>query len=134
MTNNKQGVVLLAHGARDPRWSGPFEAVARRIQEARAALPVRLAYLEFMRPDLLEAGAALAEAGCVEIAVSPLFLGAGGHVRKDVPPMIERLRALHPGVAWTLMPAIGEVDSVTRAMADAVLQGLGQIDTAAGAR
>ena len=30
------GLLLFAHGARDPRWADPFQAVA---EEARAACP-----------------------------------------------------------------------------------------------
>jgi sirohydrochlorin ferrochelatase len=27
-----QGLILFAHGARDPRWAAPFEAVAARVR------------------------------------------------------------------------------------------------------
>jgi sirohydrochlorin cobaltochelatase len=29
------GLILFAHGARDPRWAAPFEAVAARIRAQR---------------------------------------------------------------------------------------------------
>ena len=119
------GLILFAHGARDPRWAAPFEAVAARVRQQRPGLPVRLAYLEFMSPTLPEAGAELAAAGCTALEVLPMFLGAGGHVRKDLPLLLEALRAAHPGLAVRLQPAIGEIDSVTAAMADAALALLG---------
>jgi sirohydrochlorin cobaltochelatase len=117
----QQGLILFAHGARDPRWAAPFEAVAQRLRAQRPAALVRLAYLEVMAPDLVGAGAELAALGCTQIDVMPMFLGAGGHVRKDLPLLMERLRAAHPAVVWRLHTAIGEIDSVTRAMADAAL-------------
>ena len=49
----------------------------------------------------------------------PLFLGAGGHVRKDLPALVEALRARAPGVALQLHAAIGENDAVIDAMARA---------------
>ena len=119
------GLILFAHGARDPRWAAPFEAVAARVRQQRPGLPVRLAYLEFMSPTLPEAGAELAAAGCTALEVLPMFLGAGGHARKDLPLLLEALRAAHPGLAVQLQPAIGEIDSVTAAMADAALALLG---------
>ncbi len=115
-----QGVLLFAHGARDPRWAQPFEAVAQHLTAHPAALEVRLAFLEFMTPSLVEAGAQLALAGCTKVTVAPLFLGAGGHVRKDLPELMTQLQSAHPEVAWSLMPAIGEISSVTQAMAQAV--------------
>jgi sirohydrochlorin cobaltochelatase len=118
----KQALLLFAHGARDPRWAAPFEDVARRIAQQSPHTPVALAYLEFLQPDLAEAARQLAEAGCIEVAVVPLFLGAGGHVRNDLPLLIEQLRARHPQVVWQLRPAIGETDRVVQAMADASIE------------
>lgn len=116
-----QGLLLFAHGARDPRWARPFEAVAERVAAARPTLRVALAFLEFMAPDLPTAGRALADAGCGQIDVVPLFLGAGGHVRKDLPLLMDALAAAHPAVRWQLQPAIGEVESVIDAMAAAAV-------------
>lgn len=125
----QRGLLLFAHGARDPRWALPFEAVARRArtQGALALSPapqVVLGFLEFMTPDLLGAGARLAESGCAMVDVVPLFLGAGGHVRKDLPLLMDTLRARHPAVQWTLRPAIGEAPEVVEAMAAVALAGL----------
>ena len=116
------GLILFAHGARDPRWAAPFEAVAARVRAQRPDVAVRLAFLEFMSPGLEGAGTELAALGCVDVQVLPLFLGTGGHVRKDLPLLVDALRIAHPGMAVTLLPAVGELDSVTAAMADAALQ------------
>jgi len=117
-----QGLLLFAHGARDPRWAEPFEAVADRINAAAPDVRVELAYLEFMTPVLIDAGGRLAADGCTVVDVVPLFLGAGGHVRKDLPELLKLLGAQHPGVQWRLRPAIGEVDTVIEAMAQAALR------------
>ena len=122
----KRGLLLFAHGARDPRWAAPFERVALRIGACRPELPVELAFLEFMAPDLAQAGARLADAGCTQVDVVPLFLGTGGHVRKDLPALLDRLAAARPQVRWTLRAAIGEVDSVIEAMALAALASMEQ--------
>ena len=119
---SRRGLLLFAHGARDPRWAGPFEEVARRARERQPALAVRLAFLEFMSPTLREAGEMLVGSGCTHIDVVPLFLGAGGHVRKDLPALLGELSASHPSVRWQLRRAIGEIDSVIEAMACAALQ------------
>lgn len=112
------GILLFAHGARDPRWAEPFQAVAERVRRQRPGAEVRLAFLEFMQPAIAEAGADLA-ARCAAVEVVPLFLGAGGHVRKDLPALLDALRAAHPGVRFTLHPAVGELDPVIDAMAAA---------------
>jgi sirohydrochlorin cobaltochelatase len=118
----RRGVLLFAHGARDPRWAAPFEAVAARVRAADPALEVRLAFLEFMQPALAAAGADLALAGCERVDIVPLFLGAGGHVRKDLPDLVAALEASHPLVQWRLRTAIGELEPVIDAMAAAALR------------
>ena len=112
---------MFAHGARDPRWAEPFEQVAAAVRAARPAMPMRLAYLEFMTPDIRAAAVELALEGCTRIDVLPLFLGAGGHVRKDLPPLLDELRGLHPGVAFTLHPAVGEAPALVAAIAGIAL-------------
>jgi sirohydrochlorin cobaltochelatase len=78
-----------------------------------------------MAPTLPEAGAALATAGCRHIAVLPMFLGAGGHVRKDLPLLLDALRAAHPETSFDLLQAVGEIDSVVDAMATVAASALG---------
>jgi sirohydrochlorin cobaltochelatase len=116
-----RGLLLFGHGARDSRWAEPFDAIAERVRAQAPGVPVHLGFLEFMTPTLVEAGHLLVGAGCTRIDVVPLFLGAGGHVRRDIPLLIAELEAAHAGVHWELHPAIGEIDSVVEAMAAAAL-------------
>lgn len=118
----KRGLLLFAHGARDPNWALPFEAVVERIRGSAPEVAVALAYLDFMTPGIVEAGDSLAAAGCTRVEVLPLFLGAGGHVRKDLPLLVERLRQAHPAVQWLLRRTVGEDEAVIAAMAQCALQ------------
>ena len=117
----KHGLLLFAHGARDPRWALPFEQVAATLRAARPTQPVCLAFLEIMVPDIHAAGADLVAQGCGEIDVLPLFLGAGGHTRNDLPPLLEALRAAHPRVVFNLHPAVGEAPALIAAIAEHAL-------------
>jgi sirohydrochlorin cobaltochelatase len=132
-TMTTHGLILFAHGARDPRWAAPFEAVARQIAMQQPNVQMRLAYLELMSPSLQDAGAQLSAAGCTRVDVLPMFLGTGGHLRKDLPPMMDRLRQSHPAVRWRLHEAIGEQPSVREAMAATALSLLAEDGTAQGA-
>lgn len=117
-----QGLLLFAHGARDPAWARPFERIAAQIAGARPELPLALAYLELMQPDIESAAESLCARGCTEIHIVPMFLGASGHVRRDVPPLVEQLQARHAGrCRFHLHEAIGEQASVIEAMASTAL-------------
>ncbi|MGZ2745746.1 sirohydrochlorin chelatase [Burkholderia stagnalis] len=111
------GIVLFGHGARDPRWAEPFERLAARLRAAAPASPVSLAFLELMTPSLDTAVAAQVAAGCTRITVVPVFFGQGGHVRRDLPQLVDACRAAHPGVAIRCATAVGEDDGVLDAIA-----------------
>ena len=123
-----RALVLFAHGARDARWAEPFEAVAERTRRAAPALAGRRAFLEMMAPTLGEAVDALAAERANEVDVVPLFLGTGGHLRKDLPPLVDAIRAAHPVLAIRLHAAIGEHAAVLDAMARASLDAAGVVN------
>jgi sirohydrochlorin cobaltochelatase len=115
------GLVLFGHGARDVRWREPFERLAEKLRAAREAggeaSPVVLAFLELMEPDLPTAVAQLVASGCDVITVVPVFFGQGGHVRRDLPEIVERCRALQSGVEIRCAVAVGEDEAVLDAVA-----------------
>lgn len=115
------GLVLFGHGARDVRWREPFERLAEKLRAARVAggdsAPVALAFLELMEPDLPAAVGNLVAQGCNVITVVPVFFGQGGHIRKDLPLVIERCRDAFPVVDIRCAVAVGEDDAVLDAVA-----------------
>ena len=113
----KQALILFAHGARDPRWARPFERLAKLAQQQKPELAVRLAFLELMEPRLPAAVAELAADGFETISLVPVFLGQGGHVLRDLPPMIDELRTQFPQLSITVSDAVGESPMVLDAIA-----------------
>jgi sirohydrochlorin cobaltochelatase len=113
----KQGIVLLAHGSKDPEWSRPFERIAAIVGEKQPAVCVGLAFLEH-GPSLDEVVAALIAKGAASIRVVPVFLGQGGHVKQDLPRLVES--SMRPGVQLLLDKAIGEQPQVVEAIASAI--------------
>lgn len=103
-----RGLVLLAHGSRDPLWRRPVQAVQTRLAEAAPQLAVRCAYLELCAPDLASAVQELQAAGLERITVVPLFFGAGRHVREDLPRLVQELADANPGLSLRLAPVAGE--------------------------
>lgn len=115
------GLLLFAHGARDPAWARPFETIAEHMRRESPGRPVALAFLELMTPDLATGVAELVAQGCTAVTVVPLFLGAGGHVRRDLPLLLDAARGQQAGVTIDCTAAIGELDAVTQAIARAAL-------------
>jgi sirohydrochlorin cobaltochelatase len=118
-------LILFAHGARDPRWAEPLGRI-QQLVAARVApgLQVHQAFLELMSPSLTELIARLALQQINDITVVPVFLGQGGHVRNDLPQLINELQSLYSQIQFTLTPAIGEDPRVLDAIANACIQHL----------
>lgn len=102
------GVIVFAHGSRDPLWRAPVEAVARRIAERSPGTLARAAYLELTEPDLPGVARDLVAAGASRVHVLPLFFGMGKHAREDLPQLMARLREDHPQVVFEQLPTAGE--------------------------
>ncbi|MBF5004280.1 sirohydrochlorin chelatase [Diaphorobacter caeni] len=111
------GVILFAHGSRDPQWRLPIEAVASLIAAQRDDVAVACAYLELTEPDLPSVVARWAETGIHRISVMPMFLGAGRHAREDLPRMVHALQAQYPALEFRLQTPIGEDPRITSLMA-----------------
>jgi sirohydrochlorin cobaltochelatase len=116
-----RGIVLFAHGARDPEWARPFEEIRERVRASRPEYPIELAFLDFMSPTLEEAVASLAEQGALAITVFPLFMAQGGHLKQDLPRMLDALRAKRPHVPIALESAIGDTPEILAAIASWIL-------------
>lgn len=116
-------LILFAHGARDPEWARPVQAVAQRLQTENPDLPVVIAFLEFMSPTLPEAiHAIVRQLGDMtqQIDILPFFIAQGGHLRQEVPVMLSEIREQHPQLQLRLLPPLGELPSVQDAIANAI--------------
>jgi sirohydrochlorin cobaltochelatase len=121
MTNTAPpAIILFAHGARDPEWARPIEALRKLLMQRRPGADIRTAFLEFMSPTLEAALDEVASSGTRHITIVPVFLAQGGHLKRDLPNMLERARARHPEVTLQLTGTIGEQDEVIAAMASAI--------------
>ena len=108
MTVPARGILLFAHGSRDPLWHRPLQAVEQRIRAQDSGVVVQCGYLELTQPDLTGAVACLAQAGVLQVTVVPMFLGVGKHAREDLPRLLDLARAQFPALSFTLQPAVSE--------------------------
>ena len=115
-TLQKSGIILFAHGSRDPQWRLPFEAILQSMRDQHPG-PTALAFLECMEPRLPDAIEVMAQNGLHHINVIPVFLAVGSHVRKDLPLLLDDARAKHPGLKITSSAAIGEQVEIQQAIA-----------------
>lgn len=112
-----KALILFAHGARAATWAAPFQRLRGLTAAQRPDREVTLAFLELMTPSLPDEVARLVEQGIHEIAIVPVFLGQGGHLLRDLPALVEQLRAAYPELRLSTVAAVGEDPGVLAAMA-----------------
>jgi sirohydrochlorin cobaltochelatase len=118
---SKTALILFAHGSRDPDWAAPLRRVCALVRERAPHLRVELAFLELMEPSLPAASAALVGDGFTRIVVLPMFIAQGGHLKGDLPLLIDELRARYPQARFTQADALGDAEPIVQAMVAHVL-------------
>jgi sirohydrochlorin cobaltochelatase len=118
----KASLILFAHGARDPAWRRPIDALAQRMSEALPDVRVSSAFLELMEPGLPEVIEQATASGARRVVIAPVFWAPGSHLKKDVPVLIEQARDRHPDVEFEVWSALGESDAVLDAITGAYLR------------
>jgi sirohydrochlorin cobaltochelatase len=123
MNEKKKACILFGHGARNPAWALPMEAIGASMR-AQTAVTVELAYLEFLKPSLLEKCADLAAKGVTDIDVMPVFLAGAGHLMNDLPGILADISAQHPQLKISQKRALGDRQDIISAISSSFLQEL----------
>nr|VFJ70596.1 MAG: sirohydrochlorin cobaltochelatase [Candidatus Kentron sp. FW] len=102
----KDTILLVGHGSRGPDGNRETEQFARRWQERRPDLDVRLCHIEFANV-LLEKGLEWATHDTGRIIVVPLIINAADHVKTEIPEEIAKARNRYPNVEFICVPHLG---------------------------
>lgn len=106
--SSASALILLAHGSRDTLWRQPFEAIAAQLQALRPDCTVATAYISLCGPSLEDCAQSLIAQGAQHILIAPLFLGAGQHIKEDLPRLQKALQTQSPSVTFEILPLLGE--------------------------
>jgi sirohydrochlorin ferrochelatase len=119
---NSNGYIVFAHGSRIESANEAVRKVASDFAQRKRDAPAEAAFLEGGLPDLAGAVAALAERGVTEIVVLPYFLTLGTHMQRDLPKLVERAVAAHPGIAITVAPPLDGHPALLEALFDRAVE------------
>jgi len=89
------GVMVCGHGSRDVRAVEQFDGMVRALAARLPDVPVESGFLEFARPVIREGLDRLRERGVDHVLAVPGMLFAAGHVKNDVPSVLNGYAARH---------------------------------------
>src|SRR5215471_5456503 len=93
---SKIGVMVCGHGSRDDEAIGEFAAVADGLSRRLPHYPVASGFLEFARPIIRDGLDVLRTQGVDRILAVPGMLFAAGHVKNDIPSVLNDYAARYP--------------------------------------
>jgi len=95
---SKIGVMVCGHGSRDDEAIAEFAAVAAGIARRLPQYPVASGFLEFARPIIRDGLEKLRTQGVERILAVPGMLFAAGHVKNDIPSVLNAYMAQYPRI------------------------------------
>jgi sirohydrochlorin ferrochelatase len=100
------GYIVFGHGSSVESANDAVRAMAGELQRRQGYEAVETAFLEGGQPDLRGAIDRLASDGVEHVIVIPYFLTLGMHLQRDLPRLVEEIRAAHPGMEIEVTPPL----------------------------
>ena len=94
----KTGILLCGHGSRDANAIKEFGILAKMLDERLPEFDVDHGFLEFATPVIRTGLNALLDKGNTNVLALPGMLFAAGHVKNDIPSVLNTYTAQNPGV------------------------------------
>jgi sirohydrochlorin ferrochelatase len=101
-----KGYVVFGHGSSVESANDAVRAMGAELARRAGYEAVETAFLESGQPDLRGAVDRLASRGVAHVIVIPYFLTLGMHLQRDLPRLVEELRAVHPGMRIEVTPPL----------------------------
>ncbi len=114
----KTGFAVFAHGSKVESANDAVRAVADQLAHDGGYDLVEAAFLELAEPDLNGAVDRLVARGATRVVVIPYFLTLGTHLQRDLPRLVERVAAAHPGIAIQAAPPLDGHEALARILLD----------------
>jgi sirohydrochlorin cobaltochelatase len=114
-------LLLVFHGSRDPEGNSGVETLRADV-ETRVGLPVVAGHLEYAAPLVANAIEEMVARGFRGIVAVPVLLGAAGHVKNDIPRLIEEARRRHPGVRFETTTHLGTHDAILEILEERLIE------------
>ena len=105
--NSPPAILLIGHGTRLAAGVAEFRMLADQLRQALPERACLAGFLELVEPDLPEALEQLRRQGFRHVTALPALLMAAGHVKNDIPAILNAFQAEHPEMRITFGADLG---------------------------
>jgi sirohydrochlorin ferrochelatase len=111
-------IIFFAHGSSVESANEAVRVVAADAARQAGVEKYEVAFLELAHPTLEEAAESLIRTGIRRITVVPYFLTLGIHLKRDLPAIVSRISAAHPGIQISVTPPLDGHPGLAAVLAD----------------
>jgi sirohydrochlorin cobaltochelatase len=105
--SSRPAVLLIGHGTRLAAGVAEFHSLAEQLRQALPDRGCLAGFLELVEPSVPEALARLWQQGHRRVTALPALLLAAGHVKNDIPFILNAFQAEHPEMSITFGADLG---------------------------
>ncbi len=120
----KYGVLVCGHGSRDEEAVKEFQAVAQGLKERLPQYETDWGFLEFATPVISKGLDALRAKGIRKVLAVPGMLFAAGHVKNDIPSVLNAYQVQNPELSISYARELGIDLKIIRAAGERVEEAL----------
>ena len=120
----KYGVMVCGHGSRDEEAVKEFQAVAQGLKERLPQYETDWGFLEFATPVISKGLDALRAKGIRKVLAVPGMLFAAGHVKNDIPSVLNAYQVQNPELSISYARELGIDLKIIRAAGERVEKAL----------
>ncbi|TGK38732.1 CbiX/SirB N-terminal domain-containing protein [Leptospira andrefontaineae] len=102
----KIAVLVLGHGSRETNSNLEFVSLVDAYSDTRPDLNISYAYVELAKPDIETALRNLSKEYS-NIIIFPLFLYTSGHIKNDIPIVLDRIKTEFPDHSYKIANSLG---------------------------
>ncbi len=99
-------ILFVGHGSRDPQANLCFQNTLSDFQSNHPGVDVFAGYIELAEPSFIDVLEKLSGLYAI-IRIIPFALFAAGHIKNDIPFVVERLRKSHSTVSYDVCETLG---------------------------
>ena len=122
------GIMVCGHGSRDAHAVEEFSALVEALRTRFGDRPLAHGFLEFAQPVIRTGLDALREQGVRQVLAVPGMLFAAGHVKNDIPSVLNTYAAANGDTTIRLGRDLGINTKVVRAAGDRILAACREAD------
>ncbi len=123
MHNFKDKILLIGHGS-PKKEANNIEIIGKLLHQSIhpscTGDCVKVAYLQFVEPDLMSAINDCINGNIKRLIIHPFFLSSGMHVTKDIPEIIDEARSVYPDVDFYYSEPLGVHEKLVEIILDRI--------------